>query len=90
MQPPAHSSRRDVQPVRHFVVTHVQVVAHDYRCALFRGKLAPANPWGGNSLEWWTASPPPPENFETTPTVDDPYEFKQWKYDPSLDGYSRT
>ena len=27
--------------------------------SLFRGKAAPMNPWGGNSLEWHTASPPP-------------------------------
>jgi len=57
--------------------------------SLFRGKLAPANPWGGNSLEWWTASPPPPENFKETPEADDPYDFSQWEYDPGTDAYTR-
>jgi cytochrome c oxidase subunit I len=33
------------------------------------GKRAPANPWGGLSLEWQTASPPITENFLKTPVV---------------------
>jgi cytochrome c oxidase subunit 1 len=57
--------------------------------SLFRGKMAPANPWGGNSLEWWTASPPPVENFKTTPEPDDPYDFHDWVFDPAIDGYVR-
>ena len=27
------------------------------------GTAAPGNPWGGQTLEWATSSPPPPENF---------------------------
>ena len=30
---------------------------------LLKGGKAPANPWGSRSLEWTTASPPPPGNF---------------------------
>ncbi|NPV08832.1 MAG: cytochrome ubiquinol oxidase subunit I [Anaerolineae bacterium] len=30
---------------------------------------APADPWGGGTLEWATASPPPPYNFEMIPAV---------------------
>ena len=37
--------------------------------ALFRGEKATASPWGGKSLEWTIASPPPPENFKETPVV---------------------
>ncbi|EYF06502.1 cytochrome c oxidase subunit I [Chondromyces apiculatus] len=37
--------------------------------SLKNGKQAPANPWGGLSLEWQTASPPITENFESTPVV---------------------
>jgi cytochrome c oxidase subunit 1 len=33
------------------------------------GAVAPANPWGATGLEWHTASPPPTENFATTPRV---------------------
>ena len=31
--------------------------------------LSPADPWGGHTLEWITASPPPYANFEEMPTV---------------------
>ena len=33
------------------------------------GARAPANPWGATGLEWLTDSPPPSENFHTTPIV---------------------
>ena len=33
------------------------------------GEKAPANPWGAVGLEWQTSSPPPTENFATTPIV---------------------
>ena len=39
------------------------------RWSLYWGKLAGPNPWGGTTLEWQTASPPPPENFHVTPVV---------------------
>jgi cytochrome c oxidase subunit 1 len=40
------------------------------------GAKATANPWRATGLEWQTPSPPPPENFETTPVVDrGPYEY---------------
>jgi cytochrome c oxidase subunit 1 len=57
--------------------------------SLFRGRLAPANPWGGNSLEWWTASPPPHDNFTELPEPEDPYDYSQWVYDEKLEGYVR-
>jgi heme/copper-type cytochrome/quinol oxidase subunit 1 len=37
--------------------------------ALRWGAPAPADPWGGNTLEWSVSSPPPPYNFETLPLV---------------------
>jgi cytochrome c oxidase subunit 1 len=57
--------------------------------SLVRGKPAPANPWGANSLEWWTPSPPPHDNFAETPTADDPYDFSRWELDPQTGGYVR-
>jgi cytochrome c oxidase subunit I len=44
--------------------------------ALFRGPRAPANPWGGVTLEWKIPSPPPVENFEEIPEITGgPYRF---------------
>jgi hypothetical protein len=34
-----------------------------------RGPAAPANPWGADTLEWATSSPPPEHNFKETPIV---------------------
>ncbi|MCP3977912.1 MAG: cytochrome c oxidase subunit I [bacterium] len=55
--------------------------------SLYRGPAAPANPWGGNSLEWKTPSPPPHDNFKEMPLADDPYDFTNWKYDSATHGY---
>jgi cytochrome c oxidase subunit 1 len=44
--------------------------------ALFKGKRAEQNPWGGVTLDWHVSSPPPPENFEVIPTISSkPYVF---------------
>jgi cytochrome c oxidase subunit I len=56
--------------------------------SLFRGRKAPANPWGANTMEWACASPPPPHNFETPPPVSDPYDFSKLTYDEALGGYT--
>jgi len=51
---------------------------------------APANPWGANTLEWRTVSPPPYYNFHTTPeVVEGPYEYADWVYDKQTRGYLR-
>ena len=53
------------------------------------GLAAAANPWGGNTLEWLCASPPPHDNFAVAPEAGDPYEMGRWKqvseYDWQLD-----
>jgi cytochrome c oxidase subunit 1/cytochrome c oxidase subunit I+III len=41
--------------------------------SLRRGTPAPADPWGGGTLEWATASPPPPYNFASLPIVHSRY-----------------
>src|SRR5438270_1640243 len=38
--------------------------------SLFRGILAPANPWDAPGLEWATTSPPPVYNFEHVPVIE--------------------
>jgi cytochrome c oxidase subunit 1 len=58
--------------------------------SLFRGKPAPMNPWGGNSLEWHTPSPPPHDNFAETPLAEDPYDYTHIKRDPATGGYVST
>jgi cytochrome c oxidase subunit 1 len=34
-----------------------------------RGRTAGADPWGGQTLEWATTSPPPPHNFDALPEI---------------------
>ena len=44
--------------------------------SLKSGALAPANPWGGLTLEWQTSSPPPLHNFDKQPdTSVGPYDY---------------
>jgi cytochrome c oxidase subunit I len=33
------------------------------------GRVAGNNPWNGQTLEWYTTSPPPPENFHGLPPI---------------------
>lgn len=55
--------------------------------SLLGGKKAPANPWGGRSLEWQCASPPPWNNFDTQPTVGDCYDYSPLVWDEEEKGY---
>jgi cytochrome c oxidase subunit 1 len=44
--------------------------------SLLWGEKASSNPWGATTLEWQTPTPPPPDNFEVTPVVDQgPYNY---------------
>jgi cytochrome c oxidase subunit I len=43
------------------------------------GESAGANPWGATGLEWQIPSPPPTENFEETPIVEEPaYNYESY------------
>ncbi len=55
--------------------------------SLVAGKKAPANPWGGRSLEWQCTSPPPHDNFKETPSVGDCYDFSIVKWSDEEQGY---
>ncbi|HYE19951.1 MAG TPA: cbb3-type cytochrome c oxidase subunit I [Tepidisphaeraceae bacterium] len=64
------------------------LVAFNWVHSLRRGRRAPANPWGANTLEWRTPSPPPHDNFPgPAPVADDPYDFHGWKENPDGSWY---
>jgi len=66
------------------------LIAYYLLRSLFRGEAAPMNPFGGNSLEWHTSSPPPYDNFTVTPIAEDPYDYDNLVGD-EVSGYkSRT
>ncbi len=53
-------------------LVHLGVFIH----SLVAGKTAPANPWGGLTLEWLADSPPDEHNFHHEPIVKHgPYDF---------------
>ena len=55
--------------------------------SLWKGKRAPANPWGGATLEWCCTSPPPFYNFERAPIVADPYDYSSIEWDSENEKY---
>jgi len=57
--------------------------------SLFRGKKAPANPWGGSTLEWSCPSPPPHDNFPESPSVGRPYDHHGLEWDEETEGFER-
>jgi cytochrome c oxidase subunit I len=65
-----------------FIITAIYLIH-----SLFAGKKAPANPWGGASLEWQCSSPPPHDNFAVTPRVGDCYDFSAVRWDEKEEGY---
>ncbi|MBC24290.1 MAG: cytochrome c oxidase subunit I [Phycisphaerae bacterium] len=65
-----------------FVLTAVYLLA-----SIMFGRRAPANPWGGRSLEWQCTSPPPHDNFKTTPRVGNCYDFSAVVWDEKQQGY---
>ncbi|MCO8123167.1 cbb3-type cytochrome c oxidase subunit I [Stieleria sp. TO1_6] len=58
--------------------------------SLINGRKAPANPWGGATLEWACTSPPPYYNFDRPPVVGDPYEFGNIEWDAESDRYVKV
>ncbi len=58
--------------------------------SLYRGRRAPANPWGGTTLEWSCASPPPHDNFASPPRVGEPYDHEGIVWNRKIGGYERV
>jgi cytochrome c oxidase subunit 1 len=59
-----------------FVALGILTLIVNVLISVKRGAKAPANPWGGKTLEWSAESPPVLENFDRTPTVNaGPYEY---------------
>jgi cytochrome c oxidase subunit 1 len=63
------------------------LVLYNWIHSLLKGPKAPQNPWGANTLEWHTASPPPHDNFKEDPHVTEPYEMRAWDYDETTESY---
>ncbi|RPI15288.1 MAG: cytochrome c oxidase subunit I [Ignavibacteriae bacterium] len=51
------------------MVTGIVLMFGNLLRGLIKGEKATANPWGGTTLEWRIASPPPLENFDEIPVV---------------------
>jgi cytochrome c oxidase subunit I len=47
----------------------VLVTIANVMTSLKRGRVAGSDPWKGNTLEWYTSSPPPVNNFDVIPRV---------------------
>ncbi len=62
------------------LVTGMIVIAVNLIVSLRKGPKAPANPWGGKTLEWTIPSPPPTENFHEIPVVTHgPYDYSEYE-----------
>jgi cytochrome c oxidase subunit 1 len=51
------------------IVAGMAVFAANLLTSLRHGEVAGPNPWGADTLEWATTSPPPPYNFVDTPVI---------------------
>jgi cytochrome c oxidase subunit 1 len=75
--PPEYHTLNVISTVGSWIVlAGLAVIFGNLVRALFRGAPAPANPWGGKTLEWTIPSPPPARNFREIPVVKErPYEY---------------
>ena len=74
---PQYQTLHQVSTVGSWILALGFLIMVSYLLASLKvGALAPANPWGGLTLEWQTSSPPPLHNFEKQPnTKIGPYDY---------------
>jgi cytochrome c oxidase subunit 1 len=74
---PQFATLHQVASIGSFImVAGLVLVAGNLLRGLVAGARAPANPWGGATLEWTLPSPPGQEDFEEIPVITHgPYEF---------------
>jgi hypothetical protein len=58
--------------------------------SLRRGRAAPADPWGADSLEWAVSSPPPEYNFAEIPVVSSRHPLWDGGAPPALPGLDES
>ncbi len=57
----------------YFLALGLLIVAVNLGVSAFRGRRVGGDPWGGDTLEWATTSPPPAYNYAVIPTVSSAY-----------------
>jgi cytochrome c oxidase subunit 1 len=68
--PPAFHSENLISTIGSWIlVTGLIIMIMNLIKALVSGPKAETNPWGGTTLEWQVASPPPKENFGEIPLI---------------------
>ena len=78
---PQFQTQHIISTVGSFILAAgILVMFYNFIRSMYKGETAPPNPWRGLTLEWTVPSPPPVENFEKTPVVDDwPYSYGRRK-----------
>jgi cytochrome c oxidase subunit 1 len=88
--PPEFQIYHDISTIGAYIMAiSLITIGLNWLAALKWGRKAPANPWGANTLEWHTSSPPPHDNFATPPIADDPYNLNDWEYVSPEEGWVR-
>ena len=62
----------------YMMIAALLLMFYNLLISLRKGERAPADPWGGTTLEWSLPSPPPMHCFEDQPAVPSyPYDFTE-------------
>jgi len=87
---PQYQSLHDISTIGSWIMALGFIIMLAYLIhSLFRGRPAPANPWGALTLEWTVPSPTPPENFPETPRLTHgPYDYDTVLMPRQADGAS--